>query len=49
VDKPNRSNSLRVRFFISLLNKEGNIQMLNLIKEVIGGRVNIERKDKYVT
>jgi hypothetical protein len=49
VDKPNRSNNLRVRFFISLLNKEGNIQMLNLIREVIGGRVNIERKDKYVT
>nr|YP_010130164.1 LAGLIDADG endonuclease [Clavaria fumosa]QPZ51065.1 LAGLIDADG endonuclease [Clavaria fumosa] len=49
VDKPRQSDNLRVRIIISLLNKEGNLQMLNLIQEAIGGRVVIERKDKYVT
>jgi hypothetical protein len=49
VDKPKKGNSLRVRFVISLLNKESNLKMLNLITKVIGGRVSVERKTKYVT
>ena len=49
VDKQKNSSSLRIRIFISLLNKEKNLEMLNLIKNVIGGRVVIERKNQYVT
>jgi hypothetical protein len=51
VDKPKNSNSLRIRIFISLLNTRSakNLEMLNLIKSVIGGRVVIERKNNYVT
>ena len=40
---------IRVRIVISLNNKKENVSMLNKIKEVIGGRVVIERKNKYVT
>lgn len=40
---------VRVRIVISLNNKKENVSMLNKIKERIGGRVLIERKDKYVT
>ena len=47
VDK--QKNSLRVRIIISLLNSKENFEMLALIKEIIGGRIIIERKDKYVT
>lgn len=47
VDK--NGNSLRVRIIISLKNSEENVFMLNLIKDHIGGRVVIERKNQYVT
>jgi Cytochrome C and Quinol oxidase polypeptide I/LAGLIDADG endonuclease len=49
VDKPRHRDSLRVRFFISLINNKTNLQMLNIIREVIGGRVGIEKKGQYVT
>jgi hypothetical protein len=45
----NKSNSIIIRIVISLDNKAENVIMLNLIKENIGGRVVIERKDRYVT
>ena len=45
----NKSNSIIIRIVISLDNKVENINMLNVIKETIGGRVVIERKDRYVT
>jgi len=45
----NKSNSIIIRIVISLNNKVENVSMLNLIKETIGGRVVIERKDRYVT
>ena len=45
----NKSNSIIIRIVISLDNKVENVNMLNLIKETIGGRVVIERKDRYVT
>jgi cytochrome c oxidase subunit 1 len=45
----NRSNSIVVRIIISLKNTKENLIMLNKIKIVIGGRVTIERKNKYVT
>jgi hypothetical protein len=48
VDKVSK-NRLRVRIIISLLNKKENYNMLNIIKDKIGGRVVIEKKDKYVT
>jgi hypothetical protein len=45
----NKSNNIIIRIVISLDNKAENVSMLNLIKETIGGRVVIERKDRYVT
>jgi cytochrome c oxidase subunit 1 len=45
----NRSNSIIIRIIISLKNMPENVSMLNKIKQVIGGRVVIERKNKYVT
>jgi cytochrome c oxidase subunit 1 len=45
----NKSNSIITRIVISLDNKAENFNMLNLIKETIGGRVVIERNDRYVT
>src|SRR5271169_6546982 len=45
----NKSKSIRIRIVISLKNLSENVIMLNKIKEVIGGRVIIERKDKYIT
>jgi cytochrome c oxidase subunit 1 len=45
----NKSNSIIVGIVISLKNYTENIFMLNKIKEVIGGRVVIERKKQYVT
>lgn len=44
-----RSNSILIRIIISLKNMPENVSMLNKIKQVIGGRVVIERKNKYVT
>jgi len=49
VDLNSSSNYIRIRVVISLNNKKENVSMLNNIKENIGGRVVIERKDKYVT
>ena len=40
---------IRVRIVISLKNEKNNQIMLNKIQEIIGGRVVIERQDKYVT
>lgn len=45
----NKSNSIIIRIVISLDNKVENLNMLNLIKESIAGRVVIERKNRYVT
>lgn len=45
----NKSNSIVIRIIISLNNKVENVNMLNLIKYTIGGRVVIERKQRYVT
>lgn len=42
-------NRINIRTFISLKNTPENFDMLNLIKETVGGRVTIERKDRYVT
>jgi cytochrome c oxidase subunit 1 len=42
-------NWIRVRIVISLNNKKENLEMLNIIKECIGGRTVIERKNKYIT
>lgn len=39
----------RVRIFIALKNLEDNIFMLNLIEKYVGGRVVIERNNRYVT
>lgn len=44
-----KSNSIIVRIVISLKNTPENLIMLKKIKTVIGGRVVIERKNKYVT
>lgn len=49
VDRPKNRNTLRVRIIISLKNNEENKSMLTLISKVIGGRVYIERKEKYIT
>jgi hypothetical protein len=43
------SSAIRVQIIISLKNLSENLQMLEKIKETIGGRVVIERKDKYAT
>ena len=40
---------IRVRIVIALKNEINNQIMLNKIKNIIGGRVTIERQDKYVT
>ena len=40
---------IRVRIVIALKNDKNNAIMLNKIQEIIGGRVVIERQDKYVT
>ena len=45
----NSSKSIRVRFVIALKNEKNNHYMLNKIQNIIGGRVVIERKEKYVT
>ena len=40
---------IRVRIVIALKNEKNNQMMLNKIQKIIGGRVVIERQDKYVT
>jgi Cytochrome C and Quinol oxidase polypeptide I/LAGLIDADG endonuclease len=45
----NKSNSIIIRIVISLKNNTENVVMLDKIKENIGGRVIIERNNKYVT
>lgn len=40
---------VKVRMFISIKNLRDNVLMLLLIKDVIGGRVRIERNAQYVT
>jgi hypothetical protein len=49
VDQQRSSVITRIRFVISLLNLPCNVSMLNIITKIIGGRVVIERKGKYVT
>jgi hypothetical protein len=48
-NKPPNRNYIKVRFVIALKNEKENYLMLNQIKDVVGGRVVIERQDKYVT
>ena len=43
------SKSIKVRFVIALKNEINNFIMLKKIQTIVGGRVIIERKDKYVT
>jgi len=45
----NKSNSIIIRIVISLNNFPENLNMLNLIRDTIGGRILIERNNKYVT
>lgn len=45
----NKSNSIIIRIVISLKNTPENLDMLTKIKQVVGGRVVIERKNSYVT
>lgn len=45
----NKSKSIIIRIVISLKNMPENVNMLNKLKQVIGGRVVIERKNSYVT
>lgn len=49
MDENKPSSYSRPRMFISLNNTEKNRIMLNLIQKEIGGKVRIERKDKFVT
>lgn len=44
-----KTGLVTVRIIISLKNNIENLNMLNLIKRVVGGKVYIERKDQYVT
>jgi len=48
-NKLEKRKTARIRIIISLLNHKENFYMLNKIKDYIGGRVAIERKDKYIT
>jgi len=45
----NKNKTIYIRIVISLKNLPENLSMLNKIKETIGGRVLIERKESYVT
>lgn len=49
VSKNKSSKTLKVRIVISLLNFKENLEMLNLILKYMGGRVVIERNNRYVT
>jgi len=44
-----KDNRLYIRFIISMLSHKENVEMMKVIQKVVGGRVNLERKDKYVT
>ena len=46
---PNKPKSIIIHIVIYLKNKPENVNMLNKLKQVIGGRVVIERKNSYVT
>ena len=48
VDKISKKN-VRIRLFISIKNIEENKKMLKIIEKVLGGRVRIERANRYVT
>ena len=50
LDKRNKTKAyfLRYRFMIALLNILSNVEMLKLIQQRFGGKVNIERQDRYV-
>jgi len=45
----NKSNSIIIRIVISLKNLPENVIMLNKIKQTVGGRIAMERKNSYVT
>jgi cytochrome c oxidase subunit 1 len=45
----NHRKTIRIRIIIALNNNKENMNMLNIIKDTIGGRVIIERKNQYVT
>ena len=45
----NKSNSIIIRIVISLKNMPENVIMLNKIKQTMGGRLVMERKNSYVT
>lgn len=45
----NKSNSIIIRIIISLKNLPENVIMLDKIKQTVGGRTAIERKNSYVT
>ena len=47
--KSNKSYSIIIRIVISLKNLPENVIMLNKIKQTVGGRVVIEKKNNYVT
>ena len=49
LDRNNNINTVRIRIVISLKNEDKNVLMLNKIAKVVGGRVFVERKIKYVT
>lgn len=49
VDRNNSMKTVRIRVIISLKNETKNALMLNKIGKVVGGRVFVERKNKYVT
>ena len=45
----NKSNSIIIRIIISLKNMPENVNMLNKIKQTLGGRVVTERNNSYIT
>jgi hypothetical protein len=49
VDIPKSRQTVRLRFFISLKNLPDNHKMLLSVRNVVGGKVLIERQEKYVT
>ena len=49
IDENKPSINSRCRIVISVLNSTENEYMLNIIKNYIGGKVRIEKKEKYVT
>ena len=49
MDRNNNINTVRIRIVICLKNEDKNASMLNRIATVVGGRVSVERKNRYVT